>query len=241
MASNRLTRDEIIHRALDMADAAGLDAKERPGNPPGVLIPNAMSIGWMQDGLDLFHRAFPWSGALTKSSVTYSAETVTAPSDFVIDLRDGLIVTQTNARRRLRRKSLSWMLNYDVSSDATGEPGYYVLIDGIFYLRPIPDTSYTGSLWYYKLPAVLGAGSRPTFPDDWTLVEYVHLRAKEWTGEAPPVSAMEFALKAIAKLRASGLGQEPETDSLEMDPDRFSPSGSGGADPSAWLGSTVPR
>lgn len=239
--NNRLSRDQILHRALDLTDSAGLNAKERPGDPPATLSPNAMSVGWLQDGLDLFHRAFPWSSTITKTAVTLSAETLSAPSDLTLDFRDGVIISQTSTRARLRRRSLNWLLSYDVATTDTGQPTGYVLIDHTFHLRPIPDTTYTGFLWYYRLPEVLAASDRPSFPDDWTLVEYVHLRGREWTGESEPTAAMTFALAAIGKLKAAGLGQEPENDALELDPVRWSPSGSGGFDRDAWMGSSVPR
>ena len=48
MAINRLTRDQILIRALDLADSAVLDTKDRPA---GTIVAAALSIGWLQEAL----------------------------------------------------------------------------------------------------------------------------------------------------------------------------------------------
>ena len=59
MSMNRLTRDQIINRALDLADSSVLDAKDRPSNP--TIEIDAISLKWLQEALDLFAKRFPFS------------------------------------------------------------------------------------------------------------------------------------------------------------------------------------
>ena len=89
MTTNRLTRDEILADALDMVDSQALDQHDRPG---GVLQANAYGPRWLQRGLDIFHRAFPWSGTITTSALalTPSTNSYALPADFVLDKRDGV-------------------------------------------------------------------------------------------------------------------------------------------------------
>ncbi|KKL69545.1 hypothetical protein LCGC14_2113910, partial [marine sediment metagenome] len=59
MAINRLQRDQIINRALDLADSSVLDAKDRPSNP--TIESGALSVEWLQEAIDIFAKRFPWS------------------------------------------------------------------------------------------------------------------------------------------------------------------------------------
>lgn len=239
---NRLTRDDILDRALNRIDSASLSQKDRPG---GVISPNAMCLTWLQDGIDLFHRVFPWTGLITTSAVSLSTTTNTyaLPADFSHDVRDGLRIVQPSPKlnRRLRRKSLSWFLSQDSTSAEIGCPGAYTIIGTNLRVWQWPDTSYAGEFWYYKLPPALGPGDRPNFPDDWTLIEFVHLCGKEWTTEKEPGTSIAYANTMIAALRKSGLGEESENDALELDASFWRPSGSGRADVGAWMGETIPR
>ncbi|KKK73690.1 hypothetical protein LCGC14_2891300, partial [marine sediment metagenome] len=63
MAMNRLQRDEIINKALDLADSPVLDAKDRPSSP--TIESSALSLDWLQEVLDIFAKRFPWSLNLT--------------------------------------------------------------------------------------------------------------------------------------------------------------------------------
>lgn len=239
---NRLARDQILNRALDMVDSSSLDQKDRPG---GVLHANAMCIGWLQDALDLFHRTFPWRGLITSSalSITSSTDTYALPADFEMDVRDGVRIVQSSPliRRRLARQPFTWLLNRDTAgTDGTrGLPACYVILNSNLRLSPWPDTTYTGELWYYKLPEALAAADRPTFPDDWMLVEYVRLRGKEWINEESAGTAIAYARKVIGELKKSGLGEEAENDSLMLDPTRFRPMGNDPGSSTAWLGDSV--
>jgi hypothetical protein len=241
MNTNRLTRDEILADALDMVDTQSLDQHDRPG---GSLVATAYSIRWLQRGLDLFFREFPWSGALvsTSLSITASTNSYSQPADMVMDKRDGIKIEQTDPRinKRLLRQSMDWLLSQDATSANTGEPSYYVLLGDTIKLWQWPKTTYSGILWYYKLPAALAPNERPGFPDDEVLVEYVHLRGKEWSGEKEPGTALLYAKAVISQLKKSGLGEESESDTIPLDLRRFRPSQSGWSnDGSDWLGSPV--
>lgn len=238
MAANRLTRDQIINRALDMVDSAALNQKERPG---GALHQNAMSISWLQDGLDLFHRAFPWTGTVTTSVISFSPSTNTyaLPTDFTMDVRNGIRIMQTNTKRRLHRKPLNWLLKQDTTSACNGVPWGYVILTPNIKVWPWPNNTYTGELWYYALPSELAAGQKPNFPDDWSLVEYVRLRGKEWTNEAEPSTAITYARGLIGQLMRSGLGIEADIDELELDDATFTRTGADGGHPSDWMGNSL--
>ena len=196
MGTNRLSRDEILLRALDLIDSPSLDQKARPGN---VLDAQSFLIGWLQDGLDFFHRKFPWTGLMAMQNLTLAGtDTYTLPTDCVLDIRDGLRImerqgTGSGTKRRLLRKSLSWLLSRDTTGDAVGTPTAYVMLPPSLRIYPHPDKAYAAEFWYYSLPATLTAATIPNFPDDWTLVEFVRLRGKEWTGESAPGTALTFA------------------------------------------------
>lgn len=242
MSNNRLSRDDIVTDALDMVDSQALDLHDRPG---GVLAANAYSVRWLQRGLDVFHRAFPWAGTIVTSAFTFTNATnsYALPANFVLDKRDGIKIEQPSPPidRRLLRKSLDWWMSRDMTIRALDIPQDYIIIGSTVRLYPWPKTSYPATLWYYKLPDALAPNERPNFPDDEILVEYVNLRGKEWTSEKEPGTAMTYAKLMIDQLRKSGLGEEAEVDALPLDRDTFRPTGSGwGYDP-AWLGSTVPN
>jgi hypothetical protein len=240
MGTNRLTRDEILLRSLDMIDSPSLDQKARPD---GAVDPHSMVIGWLQDGLDFFQRKFPWTGLITSSAYTLAGTDIyTLPTTFVLDIRDGLRIMETGAnpvKRRLLRKSLTWLLSRDTTAARTGTPEAYVVLPPSVRIYPHPDRSYAAELWFYSLPAALQAYTVPNFPDDWTLVEFVRLRGKEWTGEMQPGAALAFANALAADLQKSGLGNEADSDALELDRAFFHPSGSGSAQPWGWMGHTT--
>jgi hypothetical protein len=219
-----------------MVDSPMLDQKERPG---GTIHQNAMSIGWLQDALDYFHRKFPWTGTIASSAVSIVGGTVlyALPTDYTLDVRDGVRIMQSDTKRRLRRKPLPWLLNRDTTQ--TGTPAIYVVLGTNLRVWPVPDKAYTAELWYYQLPATLDTDDKPIFPDDWTLIEYIRLRGKEFTGEAQPGSAMGFAAGIAAGLQKSGLGVEGEDDQLHLDSSFFQPTGQGGGSSADWMGEGI--
>ena len=108
MAINRLDRDTILNRALDRADSPTLDQKDRPSNP--TIAAGALSLQWLQEGIDLFHKLWPFSANITSVTVTIAVNdtTITVPSDFILDYKNGIVLDDDKGR--LWRKSLSKIL-----------------------------------------------------------------------------------------------------------------------------------
>ena len=201
-----------------MIDSSTLDAAERPS---GVLLSEARCIRWLQSGLNYFLHRFPWAGTVTSTSLTLSTQKIAFPTDFVLDVRDGLTISTANGGAgRLRRRSLQDIIGLSIEGD-TGTPLLYAVQDPNLFLYPTPDKSYTATLWYYKLPVSLGPTTKPTFPDDWTLIEYIRLRGLEWVRELPPGTALEYAKKACGDLLKTGIGREPEHSDLHLDSRHF--------------------
>lgn len=231
---NRLNRDQILVRGLDMVDSPSLDTKDRPS---GAIIAGALSVGWLQDALDLFHNEFPWAGTVKSTAITLDTTgLVSVPADFILDVRNGITLPAPN-QRRLARLPLQKLISYQLADTTAGVPRGYTVTEPDLRIFPMPDKSYSATLWYYALPTVLSANTLPKFPSDWVLVEYVRLRGLEWLQKIAPGSAMAYAREQIAALRKSGLAGEPEDDEIPLDPLRFRPAG-----PSApwdWMGKTV--
>src|SRR6185503_8029195 len=187
-----MTRNEIIERALDMVDSPALSQKERP---EGLVQQDAMSIGWLQDALDYVHRRYPFGATIATGALSFVVGTTSynLPSNYLLDVRDGVLIMQTSTKVRLKRRSLQWLLDQDRGSNATPDvPAHYVITGSTLRIFPSPNAAYTGEVWYYSLPTVLTANTIPSFPDDWSLVEYVRLRGTEWIGQAQPGSAMAY-------------------------------------------------
>lgn len=244
MPQNRLTRDNILIQALDMADLPELDQNDRPA---GTIVAGAISANWLQRALDEMHQEFPWAGTVTSAtgSVTTLNPTLFAPADFILDVRNGLWLDVGGATKALIRRNFQDILNYQVVNDqggtpATGEPSLYAFRNRTLSLDITPQAGgYTYTLWYYQLPAVPTAAVIPNFPSDHVLVDFTYLRALEWARKMPPGAAMKYLREVeIPALRASGLNQEPESDLIPLDPLRFK-----GASRSrnAWMGSTRPN
>jgi len=232
--SNRLNRDQILSRALDEIDSVALDAHDRPGG--SILATTAFSIVWLQDGLDNFHRVFPMAGRLTPLTLTLDPSgSLTLPENFIIDVRDGLIIPDKKVRC-LRKGFQDW-LNYQLKGViGANEPYYYTRQGRQLLYTPPPRQPVSATLWYYALPSVLDENDKPDFPDDWTLVEYVRLRGMEYIKALPPGSAQKYVQESIATLRGSMLMGEPEHDTLPLDPIQFPRAAGGFWD---WMGVTT--
>jgi len=226
---NRLDRNTIITRALDQVDAPSLDVKERPG---GTLSATAMGIGWLQMALDFFYKHFPIKGVLTSSSITISGETVALPADFLIDYKNGVVLA--NDEGRLTRRSLDYLLSQPQATRTV--PTMYSIEDTVLRVRPIPESSRTATLYYYKLPALLGATDIPPFPDDQVLTDLMELRYKEWLKMVPKGTSLEYARGQVAALQKAGIGNEPEPDQITFDRHYY---GERVWDPNAWMGETT--
>lgn len=232
---NRYSRDEVLHTALDMADLPTLDIKDRP---QGILLPHALCIKWLQNGLDTFHSRFPFASDVTNvellltpgsdeltlgdptrgEDVSHSRASPYLPADFSLDVKDGLIVDLNGVRGRLRRRHFQEWLTIASQYVHTNQPYplAYIVLDGRVRIAPRSDIARSLLLWYYKLPPVLGAQDIPQFPDDWTLIEYVRLRALEWNRLLPPGTAMEYIDKQVADLKQAGLLGDTEYEKLPL-------------------------
>ena len=233
--ANRLSRDAILIRALNLVDSPRIDEKDRSGGLAQIDAGAVLSPGWLQDALDLAHNLYPQAGALKSVPLPLTAGTPTytisvIATDFILDFKDGIVLADDKGR--LHRKSLNKVLDLQTSTSTRSKPTMYALYNGLIVVRPIPDIAYTATLYYYSLPAVLAAGTVPNFPSDLLLVEYVHLRGREWLREIPAGTAEKYLIDAVSRLQKSGLGPEDEMDDvIGIDRDVFPGGGTSYSDP----------
>jgi len=230
---NRLNRDQILIRALDLADSSVLDLKDRPA---GTIVASAFTIGWLQEALDYFCKKFPFSQDIKSTPVNIAADstTIAVPADFVLDYKNGIVLDDDKGR--MQRRGLSYLLNFSLSAKST--PRFYSVRGTTIEFRNKADKAYTGVLWYYFLPAVLAASDVPFFPDDSVLTDYVWIKCQEYHRVQQPGSARAYADKIIKELQAAGIGNEAEEDQLELDPNFAQERPVGSTD---WMGATVPK
>lgn len=236
--ANRLTRDAILLRSLALIDSPRLDERDQP--TAGTIVSTALSIGWLQDALDLAHNLYPWQGELKSVTFNITAGTgsytiSTIASDFVLDFKNGIILPDDKGR--LRRTALNLLLDYKTSVSSRTQPQRYAIHNNLFLIRPVPLESYTAAtLYYYSLPVVLTGATVPRFPSDLLLVEYVHLRGREWLRELPAGTAEKYLIDACARLQKSGLGPEAEIDDVvSLDRDVFPGGGTAYDDRGEWF------
>lgn len=221
MAINRLDRDTILNRALDLADSAVLDEKDRPS---GVILPTAFSIAWLQEALDLFYKKFPFQANIVSTAITIAENdtTIAIPSDMILDYKDGILLE--NDAGRMRRRSFSRLLDIPKGNSTNplrGTPSRYAIIGNVIRFIPKALRQFKAELFYYQLPPVLGPTDTPPFPDDHILTQYVFLKAQEWFRVAPVGTALKFAFDIISDLQKQGIGREAEEDQIPLDPDNF--------------------
>ena len=70
MPINRLSRDNIIIQALDMADLPELNQHDRPA---GTVAATAFAINWLQRAVDAVLAEFPWGGEVSRATGTLSS------------------------------------------------------------------------------------------------------------------------------------------------------------------------
>jgi hypothetical protein len=230
---NRYTRDEIIKVAIDMAVLPNLEVHDVPN---GVVSQNAFSIQWLQDILDYWYHMIPMSATVDKVNIncTANSDTVVLPSDFIVDVRNGLLVQSVPGNnvsfKKAGRLSLQkfinsqlqnqyitgQVVNYPIFYCVAGDDGNIVTQYQTMLVTPTPTINTICQLWYYKLPPRLEANQRPKMADDYVCVEYVRLRALEWAGIAQLGTAHKYCAEIVSKMKASGLFNEPEDDSIPM-------------------------
>lgn len=233
-----LTRDVILGRALDMIGAPALNANDRPA---GTILSTALTVGWLADFVNLLAEQFPWAQELATATVVIpTTGVITPPSDFILDVRDGLYMMQTAnptvPNQRLRRASYQKLLTRLVAMPTPGVPTRYCYVGSTLRTWKVPDIPYSGQLAYYARPAVASGSTIFAFPDDITLIEYVRIRGLEWVRDpkADPGEALKYAGTRIAAFRKAGLGFEPEDDTIPFDGDQFIPMSDQSS--AQWLG-----
>lgn len=222
-------------KGLNLADCPTLEPHDMPG---GVIQPNAHCITWLQTAIDYFHIELPFASRIDTESITIpTTGNVTCPSDFILDVRDGLVLASPNGRlKRLDyQKFLSVQLAYQTGT--VQFPSVYCVMGSTIKVAPLPSAQLTATLHYYALPPELGPATKPDFPSDWCLIEFVCLMAWEWVRAKPPGTAMAYARACIADLKKAGLGNEPESDTIPLDSLYFRPQGVT-SDHTTWMGQT---
>lgn len=243
----RYTRDEIIAQGLDLAASPTVLQHDMSG---GVVNENAWAIKWLQNALDMFHRKFPFSSDIASVAVTIQGNNTDVvltsdgvsylPTDFMIDVRNGLVVTINNQTFRLTRKSFQyWLSVYNYSGNTSfsslSQGGLYCIVNNRIKVAPLTTTSQAGTLWYYALPALLTATSTPPFPDEWSLIEFIRLKALEWTRSIDVGTAQMYLQKELARFKANGLLNEAEYDVIPLENNQVLPDGAL-LNRNAWMG-----
>ena len=224
-----------------MADIPSLNVVDvSNGNPlTGTINAINMSGSWLQDMVWWFQAEFPWAQLATTATgaMVAGTATITPPSDFILDLKDGLLVTVNSVQRRMQRVGLQNLISYSLSHTTSAAPMVYAVQGATIRMSPTPDQAYTYTLWYYQRQAALTGAAVPTFPSDLVLVEYIRIKALEWIRAVPPGAALGYANSRVTEMRKSGLGYEAESDTIPLDTRSFIPgAGSRGENSTGWMG-----
>lgn len=218
---SRYSRDEILIQGLELAHSAPVIQHDMPGN---IIQPNAWSIKWLQSALDMFHRVYPFAGDVTSVAITLNAHNVDAnltsdislylPIDFIVDVRNGIEAPYGNTTYRLRKINSQLWLDYKIAYQTASGPRAlcYAITNKRIKILPLLDTAQLATLYYYALAPEPGPEDAVDFPDEFTLIEYIRLRALEWgrSQGIPPGTGQEYLKKQLAMLRSSGLLQDSE-------------------------------
>lgn len=226
---NRYCRDELIKIALQMAQLSNLEIHDMP---TGTVSQDAFSIQWLQDILDFWYHMVPFSATVKNVALSCIANQnyVVLPSNFILDVRNGYTVrTISNdplSLRRITRMPLQKFINRRLTYQKSVTnifPWFYCIQDTdtlgnqLMQITPTPTVSTVGELWYYALPPLLDAGDKPRFPSDYVCIEYIRIRALEWSRIMEPGTAQKFCDKIVAGMKAAGLMNEPEDDEIPFD------------------------
>lgn len=227
---NRYVRDELIKIAINMAQLPNLEVHDIPN---GVVQPDAYSIQWLQDIIDFWFHLVPFSSTVVSTTLNCVANQryVNLPSDFILDVRNGYLVQtvvgDVTSLKRTVRIPLQKYINRRVALQNTSNvnfPVFYCIHDidedtqvQRMQLQPTPNVSTVGELYYYALPSVLEAGSKPRLPNDYMAIEYIRIRALEWARVFEPGTAHKYCDRLVAGAKAAGLMNEPEDDEIPFD------------------------
>lgn len=226
---NRYSRDELIRIALDMAQVSGLSNHDVPD---GVVQPDAFSLQWLQDIVDWWYHTVPFSVTVKRLPLNCVANQnyIEMPQDFIVDVRNGYrvqtIVGDIYSLKRSKRvdyqKFMNWEDYYRRSANVLFPMLYCVI--GVtsngrqqMLITPTPTVSTVGELSYYALPPLLQAGDVPMFPADKITIEYIRIRALEFSRIYDPGTAERYCDRLLNAAKASGLMNEPESDDLPLD------------------------
>lgn len=249
---NRYNRDQLVLTALRMAQLPNLEAHDAPD---GIVQSDAFAVEWLQDILTFWYHIAPFSATVVKASISCTAQsdTVILPANFILDVRNGLLVqtvpSDTQSYKRAIRVPLQKFINRQIHTQHADSdvkyPAYYCIAgdDGVIttqyqtmLVAPTPTIATQCQLWYYQLPAALQANQKPKFPDDYACIEYIRLRALEWAGIITPGTAKKFCTDIVAQYKAAGLLNEPEDDEIPMDEQVYRRSGSNRHAVYGWMG-----
>src|SRR6266446_2656558 len=186
MSNSRYTRDEIIVQGLELADCGTLNQHDMPG---GLVSPTAHSVKWLQNAMDMFHRKYPFATDIQDISITIpvgnlnsyltSTPSLYLPSDFIIDVRDGIDIVTNNSTYSLKRLSYQYWRKFQVQSQISNSPRYYSIVSGKIKVLPLLSVSTPATLHYYALAPAFKAEDKINFPDEWSLIEFIKLKALE--------------------------------------------------------------
>lgn len=137
-----------------------------------VIIPDFITLGEARIAREVRSRI---QEQRVTTTVTASNPYISVPSD-LLELRMLFISSGgvANALRYLAPESL--MIQYP-STSAGGKPGQYSIMGDEIRLGPIPDSSYTIELWYYKRMPALSTSLSVLFTDNPDLYLYAALTA----------------------------------------------------------------
>jgi hypothetical protein len=114
-------------------------------------------------------------------------------------------------------------------------PSFYMIQGSTMKVTPTPTITATGTLWYYQLPPALQADDKPLFPNDYVCIEYIRIRALEWSRIVDPGTAQKFCEKIVGGMKAAGLMNEPEDDEIPFDEQVYSKGGRYGSNSYSWM------
>lgn len=243
----RYTRDEIITQGIDLSASPTVIQHDMPG---GILQPNAYAIKWLQNALDMFHNKFPFSSDVQSVDITFpvgsndlyltSDNTLYLPNDYILDVRNGILVEYNNNSFRLNRVGFQEWLNYNLlnQNSPRARPTYYTKINNRFKFTPQVSTALSGTLWYFAMPALLEPNDYPSFPDEYTLIEFIRIKSLEWTRSIEVGTATMYMNKELARFRAEGLLDNAEYDVAQLENNQVILDGSL-VNRNAWMGPTA--